>query len=276
VDLEALAAAVTEAQRTGDERVLAAALWAEGWQYRRRTTPEEIQALVLVDGNGCWLWTGSVDRYGYGRHRGRRAHIESYEAHVGPVPKGLHLDHLCRVTFCVNPEHLEPVTPAENTRRAMAARQAGPHARAHHGAQLWCIRGHEFDEKNTGVDRWGKRYCKRCRADHTKDYRRNVQGQSPVGPQFRIDLELYAERRPSLVVRGEMLTTAEAAERLGVGLVVFRGWLSRYKGVLTDQRYHRRTGYRVKWLADEVDLLGQCRTSEPWSRQKKPSLSSGG
>ena len=44
-------------------------------------------------------------------------------ADVGSIPDGLHLDHLCRVPACVNPEHLEPVTLAENNRRAAAVKK---------------------------------------------------------------------------------------------------------------------------------------------------------
>lgn len=71
---------------------------------------------------GCWLWTGSLTYDGYGvfRENNRRtgAHRFAYEYHIGPIPDGLHLDHLCCVRNCVNPEHLEPVTPKENDRRA--------------------------------------------------------------------------------------------------------------------------------------------------------------
>ena len=47
------------------------------------------------------------------------AHRALYENVNGPVPYGLQLDHLCRVPSCVNPDHLEPVTPAENCRRGV-------------------------------------------------------------------------------------------------------------------------------------------------------------
>lgn len=72
-------------------------------------------------GTPCWLWQGARDKNGYGVARARSprmaAHRLYYERAYGPVPEGLQLDHLCRVPLCVNPEHLEPVTSAENTRR---------------------------------------------------------------------------------------------------------------------------------------------------------------
>ena len=79
-----------------------------------------------VDDSGeCWLWTGPQTWNGYGhasfRRRSTTAHRAVYEYLVGSVPDGLDLDHLCRVRLCVNPNHLEPVTRAENMRRARSA-----------------------------------------------------------------------------------------------------------------------------------------------------------
>jgi hypothetical protein len=75
---------------------------------------------------GCILWTGHLNWNGYGRvtYKGRLAgaHRVAYEIFKGPIPDGLQLDHLCRVRNCVNPEHLEPVTPSENTLRGYRAR----------------------------------------------------------------------------------------------------------------------------------------------------------
>jgi hypothetical protein len=67
--------------------------------------------------NGCWRWLGRFDANGYGRQGRRWAHRIVYELLVGPIPAGAVLDHLCRTKWCVNPDHLEPVTHAENCRR---------------------------------------------------------------------------------------------------------------------------------------------------------------
>lgn len=73
------------------------------------------------------MWDGNIKpKGGYGlfKVRGKKilAHRAVYEVVVGPIPEGMTLDHLCRVTLCVNPEHLEPITRSENSRRAARAR----------------------------------------------------------------------------------------------------------------------------------------------------------
>ncbi len=74
----------------------------------------------------CWLWTSTITGNGYGHYSIKRvkvgAHRFAYELMVGPIPQGLTIDHLCRVKACVNPDHLEPVTQAENNRRGIEAR----------------------------------------------------------------------------------------------------------------------------------------------------------
>lgn len=109
--------------------------------------------------SGCWLWTGATDAGGYGRFAVRgtsaRAHRWSYEKFRGPIPDGLHIDHLCRVRNCVNPDHLEPVEPAENTRRGLGGRLSH--------LVTECRKGHSMTPENTIRNRSnGRRQCRTC------------------------------------------------------------------------------------------------------------------
>jgi hypothetical protein len=94
---------------------------------------------MQIDEAGCWLWTGGLDQYGYGKvriyGRTRGVHRVAYELWVGPVPDGMQLDHRCRVRHCINPEHLEPVTVGENIRRGHTARGVAGGRLDHSAAQ---------------------------------------------------------------------------------------------------------------------------------------------
>lgn len=109
---------------------------------------------------GCWLWTGHQNELGYGRvyvsGAGQRmVHRVVYELLVGPIPDGLEPDHLCRVPACSNPDHLEPVTHAENIRRGMALRTSCPH-------------GHAYTQENTYTNSRGHRFCRRCNRERAR------------------------------------------------------------------------------------------------------------
>lgn len=95
-----------------------------------RPTAERFRAKWVIDGE-CWHWIGLLDAEGYGKlYLSARdggpttlmAHRYAYVTARGEVPEGLELDHLCNHRWCVNPDHLEAVTHAENIRRAIERR----------------------------------------------------------------------------------------------------------------------------------------------------------
>src|SRR5688572_14187578 len=118
---------------------------------------EERLARYIVPGPGCWEWAGSIIGNGYGQitigQRRIYAHRFVYERERGPIPIGLELDHLCRNKRCVNPDHLEPVTHAENMRRS------GPGAG--NAIKTHCPRGHAYTPMNTYVY-MNRRNCRTC------------------------------------------------------------------------------------------------------------------
>lgn len=97
--------------------------WKSDEHYAALVGKEGIKAHVALDvATGCWNWTGKMlTGYGMVKFPGRsiRAHRLSYIVHRGLIDQSLVLDHLCRNTRCVNPEHLEPVTIRENVRRGL-------------------------------------------------------------------------------------------------------------------------------------------------------------
>jgi hypothetical protein len=104
-----------------------------------RLTPEERQESIearIIKGDGCWTWSGThtYNGYAFASHTRfeQRVHRAMYEWHVGPIPEGFVVDHLCRNRGCVRPAHLEAVTVSENARRGVVARfgttcRAGKH-----------------------------------------------------------------------------------------------------------------------------------------------------
>ena len=103
---------------------------------------------------GCWLWTAALMPHGYPQFRYSKAkngygHRFAYEHFVGPVPKGKHVHHICKNKICVNPAHLELITPKE-------------YPGIHNADKTHCKRGHPLSGENLMPNNYGRRVCRAC------------------------------------------------------------------------------------------------------------------
>ena len=153
--------------------------------------PERICAKIEIT-SFCWLWTCSSKLTGYRQcsYQGKLygAHRLVYTLLVGTIPKGYEIDHLCRVTRCVNPDHLEPVTRRENLRRQALWKgwnfreegEARPKsARRIQEESGLCRVGHDLKEVGVHIfegSRGTKSFCKVCYGKRTCNWYHRSEG----------------------------------------------------------------------------------------------------
>jgi ribosomal protein L31 len=109
---------------------------------------------ITIPFSGCYVYGGSLNPAGYGqislptgmtKSRQAGVHRVAYEALVGPIPSGMHIDHKCRVRSCWRPDHLRVVI---------------------------CANGHPFD----GLDpKTGQRLCSICKREASRKWARKFQ-----------------------------------------------------------------------------------------------------
>ena len=168
----------------------------------------------------CILWCGKINAKGYGFLSVNRKKVEAHRAIYinirGTPPPGMVLDHLCRVRHCVNPNHLEAVTRAENTMRG-----ASPPAK--NKLKTHCKNGHPLSGENLSVVN-GKRKCITCQHAANERFLQarkgslyNGNGLELVSPNCNND-KCHGNSRLFVDFHGEIISFHQAAKRNGVGI----------------------------------------------------------
>lgn len=130
--------------------------WTQASAHRWPPQEERFWAAVTKT-DECWLYSGALNRAGYGRlrwnGRAQMAHRVALDLIGVAVPPDMEVDHLCQNRACVNPAHLELVTHLENVARTKQRRRPP------------C--GHVYDHQQPG-----HRRCRECYLAYHREYDR--------------------------------------------------------------------------------------------------------
>lgn len=192
----------------------------------------------FVDKSGdCWLWTGPVDKKGYGRWAANRkkglAHRYSLDLAITCPDEQLMACHHCDNPPCVNPAHLYWGTAADNARDAVERGQhyvPPPKER--------CINGHDLDGNNVAVYS-GRRNCRTCMNERAEvKATRNRAAAYAAGETLAAKAAAFKASSPQ-----ELLTVAEASQRFGISADRLRYQI----------RAKRLTVYGLSWMYKWID-----------------------
>lgn len=156
---------------------------AELARYRSKLSPPNER--------GCILWHGTIQSAGYGQFWIRRKAVLAHRIAVWisgrETPKGMHVDHLCRTPACVNPDHLEVVTPRENHLRGVGIG-------ALNVIKTHCPKGHALEAGN--LDAYAlksrRRACQECMRERCRVWHhKNREARLEKMKNYRTQREAY-------------------------------------------------------------------------------------
>lgn len=164
--------------------------------------PKELERLFqkIKFKSSCWIWTGATKtgrknrknnkRYGVLtiRNKHMQAHVLTYKCFKGEIPAGLEIDHLCKNTLCVNPEHLEAVTHSENMKRSNSHWKIVQINKS----KKHCPQGHKYNKENTYIHE-GQRHCRICLRNRSRVYSEKKRRES--------GMKTWAERYPQQALK---------------------------------------------------------------------------
>lgn len=146
------------------------------WHFKMLPAQERIRLrssteMKVPELGECMVYDGQRSPDGYGVVRIERKHqmVHKYmwSLENGPVPDGLQLDHLCNNEPCWRQDHLEAVTPRENSLRSNSPA-------SHNSRKTHCKHGHELSGENlkqwTSASGNRRRECRDCRRDISARY----------------------------------------------------------------------------------------------------------
>jgi HNH endonuclease len=213
----------------------------------------------------CWQFTGTATPYGrIAKAQDSYTHRLGWKLLRGPIPEGNELHHRCGVYTCWNPDHLEPVTHAEN----LALNR-----------KTVCKHGHQLAGENLRIDpRTGSRACRACLRENQRRLRPEARrdrteksdvilitgqtnrhaGRRPAILERLLDRTVLGQPDPELGACWLFTGPTDPYGRIGKGperLTHRLGW-KLLRGPIPDgMELHHRCGVPACWNPDHLKVV---------------------